>query len=1062
MTPGLLHTALLVVSLSLAASAGRQGDDDPKLRAAVDRFFATQQAEDVDGYLALWSTAARRPPPEQIREQLKYIFDAGDDTFSDIVITATFPAGDRVRVRVSATRVRVSPARLPGRPPFTFESRTAWSLVYVREGDDWKLVREGTAVDGLADSLIDEDESNAREQLLLAEPELVTDALVMALSRRAGQSAQMQAYAAAQVGFERMRDIARRIGNARLEGEALQNLASAMYFQRNLRGALQAYEDRLTLERTRDDEEGIAASLLGIATIRYSYAEYQTALTTYQEALTIQERLGDEGAIATTLISTGNVLYLQGEFGAAIADYTRSRDLNRKTSNTAGEADALEGLGRVLLAQGDYAAALDALAGVLAEGKARNSRNDQGTALLSIGDVHFRLGNLEQARAALVESRTHFEAAKDRSNAGRAWQAIALVDLVDSRFALAEEEYRKSRASCAAAGEEDCAAAAIAGLAFAETAQEKFTEGIASYKTAIEAFTARKRAEQAARAEIGLSKALAGSRAYEAALEAASRARRAAEALSNDDLLWRAQVAEAEARRRLRDRPRALAAAAAAVAAVDRLLEVAKIRPSAPVARDTSSAFAMLALLQAEDGDAAAAFESAERMRVHDLRVLLAPGERDISRGMTDAERDEERALSGALVSLHAQITRERGLPRPDAGRLARLDKAILEATDRRAAQQQALFDRLPALRTWRGLMPAALRGDVDAVLPDERTVLMEFVVGEETLLVVLARRGEDGVRFSTQFEAASRRTIAERVAKLQQPGIQRDPRAWQAAALELVPGLAATFGTATRAIVIPHEVLWRVPFEALPTESGYLADTTSIVYAPSVTALVRTPRVEPEAGSSGRLVSVAAPALAPAAVEEIGRTAPGWSIRNGAGAEQEAGAIAAGAEADRVQALTGAAATEAALREHLPLAGVLHLGAPFRVNGASPLFSPILLAPDPASDGALETREIMNLDLRATVAVLSDGASMSMRDAADEVGSIGWAWRAAGVPAIVLPRWATDEAASTAMLSALHERLRAGDPPDTALQAARARVRAGRATSAPFYWASWMLLGWK
>ena len=146
-------------------------------------------------------------------------------------------------------------------------------------------------------------------------------------------------------------------------------------------------------------------------------------------------------------------------------------------------------------------------------------------------------------------------------------------------------------------------------------------------------------------------------------------------------MLWRAHVAEAEALRRLRERPKAIVAATGAVAAVDRLLEVAKVRPSAPVARDSSSAFAMLALLQAEDGDAAAAFESAERMRAHDLRVLLAPGERDISRGMTDREREEERTLAGELVSLHAQLSRERGLPKPDAARIARLDTAIAEAT---------------------------------------------------------------------------------------------------------------------------------------------------------------------------------------------------------------------------------------------------------------------------------------------------------------------------------------------------------------------------------------------
>ena len=49
-----------------------------------------------------------------------------------------------------------------------------------------------------------------------------------------------------------------------------------------------------------------------------------------------------------------------------------------------------------------------------------------------------------------------------------------------------------------------------------------------------------------------------------------------------------------EALRRLRERPKALAAASLAVAAVDRLVAVAGVRPSAAVARDSSGAFSTL------------------------------------------------------------------------------------------------------------------------------------------------------------------------------------------------------------------------------------------------------------------------------------------------------------------------------------------------------------------------------------------------------------------------------------------------------------------------------------
>ena len=145
----------------------------------------------------------------------------------------------------------------------------------------------------------------------------------------------------------------------------------------------------------------------------------------------------------------------------------------------------------------------------------------------------------------------------------------------------------------------------------------------------------------------------------------------------------------------------------------------------------------------------------------------------------------------------------------------------------------------------------------------------------------------------------------------------------------------------------------------------------------------------------------------------------------------------------------------------------MLHVAAPFRMNGASPLFSSILLSPDSATpdqpadnDGVLEMREIMNLDLHARVAVLSDGASASMRDAAPSADTVRWAWRAAGVPSIVLSRWSVDDAAVTSMLKELYARLKDGEAPDAALQGARAALRAREDTRAPYFWAGWMVVG--
>ena len=1056
-----LLISLIVTLTLLTAGDGRQDADDPALRAAVEQFVATQQREDADAYLALWSESARRPE----RAMLQYIFDSGDDEFSNVAVVRVVRSGDVVRVRVSAERDRSTPGRTGGSPVHV-RSRMMVSLTYVKDRGEWKLVREGPATDDLAAALIEAATPDAREQLLAADGDLVTPSLVSALSRRGTEAAQLQQYPAAQAAFERALGVAQRIGDTKAEGESIQNVANALYFQRNFPRALELYQQRLSLEQGRRNDEGAAAALAGIATIKYSYAEYGAALAAYRQALALQEQLNDQGAVATTLISTGNVLYLQGDYDGAIAEYRRSRDLYSGSTNPAGVADALAGLGRVYVAQGDFPAALESFAGVLAEARARGVRATQGTTLMSIGEIHVRLGNLQAALTAFEESRGHFEAVGDSSHVGRLGTDVALVHLVAGRFSLAEQQYGRAATVCESAQDKECVGAATVGLAFAQAAQDKFEQSIASYRRAIERFTALNSAEQAARAEVGLSVALLGAGQPDAAIDAAGRARETAIGLGNDDVLWRALVSEARAYRRLEAEDKAIGAAKAAASAVQRLDELARARPGTVVPRDTTTVFACLAILRAEAGDPAAAFDAAERLRVHDLRTVLTRSEREIARGMTAGEREQERAAAVEIVSLHAQLSRERALPRPDPDRVADLDKRLADAASRRSAQQAQLFARLPALKIWRGLFDASQSSDLGSVLREGR-MLLEFVVDEDGLLVLSAWSADDELTLEAHVSPLPRRQLAESIAQMLQPPVLQDSGEWRRAAAPLVaaipPSVLQKAASAREVIVVPHEILWRVPFEALPAGDGYLGDSVRLSYSASVSSLLRAPEIaRPEAMP---VLAIAAPELSADRRDRVARTAPDWTLRPSDIAAREA-ASATAPDTTRGAVHAGASATENAVREQLGRAGTLHIAAPFRVNGASPLFSPILLAEQPEAaptaeaDGVLELREVMNLDLSARVAVVSDPAALSMRDAAADAGIVQWAWRGAGATHVVLQRWRVPDAVDDAVVGELHRRLRQGQDPAAALAEARQAIRRLPGRSAPFYWAGWFSLG--
>ena len=1065
---------------------------DPAIASVVTRFYETQEKEDIESYLALWSPSAASP---QRRAQVQYVFDQGDDVFADIVISRVSMKGDVARLRVNARRTRTVP-RPSGGQPIVMTSPMSVAITLERVGGEWKLLSEGPAADHVAEVLLDASSEADRETALAAEPDIPGEQILSALARIAGAAAVRQDYPRAERVYGTFVFVARRGGFKKDEGEGLQNIGNALYFQRKYPEALTAYEQRLTLERDRQDDAGVAAALAGIGTIRYSYAEYTEALARYQEALALHEKTDDVAGIAFVSLSIGNIGFLQGDFPAAIAAYRRALDLNRTMFNADGESRALEGLGRVYSAQGDYAGALGAFEAVRTDKRLATARGRLAPVAQNIAEVHFRLGNLDAARASYEESRGHFEAISDLPNVGRVLQGLALTELFAARFPIAEDLYKRSGTICAKAEDNDCAARAVAGLGFAQMAQDRFWEAAASYRQAIDAFKNLNLREEMARSEIGLSEALAGAADYAGAISAATDARREAVGIENDDVLWRALTAEARAVRRLGDRPRALGVARAASLALDRLEAAALDRPASSLPADATRAFSTFAILQAESGDVAGAFATAERLRSTQLRASLATNERDIAPGMTPEEREEERRLATLVATFNARIARQKGLPKPDPDRLASLRQSLADATVERRAWMQRLFERLPDLARWRGLAPP-LPPEL-APLLQPGSLLLSFILDDEDLLVLAAAPPppvESPVESDDKKAPASpsveahvvplkRRQIAELTAVMQQPAALADPAAWKRTASELVallpPALVARLDAASEVMIVPHEVLWRVPFQALPSRDGYLGDHATVVLAGSVAMLRRAADREPVTG--GALLMVGAPQLGQPRVDRMKLVAPAWTLRTSDEGQNEIDA-GSGAVADGKEVLVGAAATERALREALPRASRIHVAAPFRINAASPLFSSIVLAepapnaepaqvpaapevrsagatPASTDDGALELREVMNLSVTARVGVLSDGAATSMRDSAPATSVVEWGWLAAGVPSLVLPRWSLPPPARDRLMTEFHKRLQAGEAPASALAAAQRLLRSTPETAAPIHCAGWMLVG--
>ncbi len=1060
----------LVLALLLwpGAPAPGQTTDENLIRAAVVDYFAAQASEDTDRVLGFWSAdAAGRPTPAQ----LAVIFQAGDDKYTVTVSSVAIEA-NTARAKAAVHRARTITRGAPN----VYRSETITLLTFARESGGWKIVSERSAVEDVADAIAAADPSERAR--LFADPGNNVAAVRQAVAARASRLAMVHDYETSQALYEAILQAARSAHDQRDESETLHNIANAFYFQRDFVKAAEYYQMRLALARETKDDESVAASMLGLATTAYTRGEYTAALNAYREALTFYERTSAHSAIGSTLIGIGNVQYLQAEYEAAAETYRRALPPLQAAGYSGGINLARAGLARVLAARGDVASALQVYQNILAEADGAANAPDRGidraAMLESIGELHYRLGNVDQARAAFDEARRISDERGDFVGAGRVLGDIGLTELIAGKFEAALAAYTESRGRYEKAKTPEGVARAWVGVGFSLTALEKYADAIAAYNTAIRALDAQKLEQESARAWLGLSMAQSGAGESAAALESARHVRRAAaEKELARDLKWRSAVREGEVLRKLDRLDEARHAFEDALGAVQELMADVDTSADAHVELEGSdSAWAGLCFTRAQQGDAKAAIEIEETRRGHLRRLFLAPFERDIVRGMTADEQDQELQNTRDLISARAQVRAERSAKRPDPERLAQLRNRLDALVRTRLAQHAALYTRLPDLKRWRGVAAGFGLADINQLLIDADTVAVEYVVLDDELMILTAAHGELTLDATWTIVPIKRRDLVERVTQAVEPASLRDQAEWRKRSATLVSTLiapiAARLEGRTRYIVVPDDVLWKLPFEALPMGETDLAARASVSYATSLVTLlvqrgVPSREGDPQPGAEPApptLGAIAGPDVAAPLRAQLAVTSPGWSQPDPAASIEKARRLAALYESSTIA--SGGEATVDAARRLAAASDILHIDAPFRMSAASPLFSSVLLAGtgDAAGAGRWELREWFDEPGRARVLVLPDGSSFNSPAAGLALDALAWAAAVAGVSTVAIGRWPSDGFANDALLAAWHERL-AKHPtaPATALRDATAAVRAASG-SAPSGWAGIRLIG--
>ena len=250
------------------------------------------------------------------------------------------------------------------------------------------------------------------------------------------------------------------------------------------------------------------------------------------------------------------------------------------------------------------------------------------------------------------------------------------------------------------------------------------------------------------------------------------------------------------------------------------------------------------------------------------------------------------------------------------------------------------------------------------------------------------------------------------------------------------------------------------------------MIEDAAITYAPSLTVMREMTRRRKDQGqdaASATLLALGNPLLGKETANRAARTLRDEKLDPLPEAEQEVKALSRLYGMSRSKVYVGAEAREDRVKSEAGRARILHFAAHGMLNNASPMYSHLALAEGGAGeDGLLEAWELMRLDLKADLAVLSACETARGRIGAGE-GMIGlsWAMFIAGVPSIVVSQWKVESASTRDLMVDFHRALisqpgagRAKPTKTEALRQAALKLMKNPQTSHPFYWAGFVLVG--
>jgi CHAT domain-containing protein/tetratricopeptide (TPR) repeat protein len=459
--------------------------------------------------------------------------------------------------------------------------------------------------------------------------------------------------------------------------------------------------------------------------------------------------------------------------------------------------------------------------------------------------------------------------------------------------------------------------------------------------------------------------------------------------------------------------------------------------------RDKYQVYENIVHLKLTKKDAEGALQFVERSKSRTLTDLLEKNLETIwDTGADDSPRLQRiRKIREELNIFYSRLN--------EVGATARATSAGTATRDEITRREQELVELLREVGSersgWAALQSLRIPhvDEMRAMLSPEETLVEYYTINDRFQAFIIARDGFTVVRDLTTTRAvrASLKGLTFQLSKFHfEPAyVQMHSQQLLRAAQhhlrdlhrQLIEPIRQRLGSRSL-VIVPHQLLHYVPFEALYDGARYLIDVHDIALAPSVSVL-KMCREKKIQKTEQDLVLAVPDETTPHIHEEV------QALRE---------------LLPKGLFFVGSEAREDKLRRYGQTAGKLHIAAHGIFRADNPMFSSLKLG-----DAWLNLFDIFNLQLGAELTVLSAcETGMSTVWEGDELLGLARGFLYAGTPSLLVSLWTVNDRSTAKLMRRFYEGLREGLSHSRALQEAVIRVKAE--FPHPYYWAPFVLMG--